>query len=211
MKMIHLRTLPVACVAAAFQILTAQTVMAQEYRTAEEVKGIEVGERVAGLQGVLADGSEYDLDKELKKGKTVVIFYRGQWCPVCSRHLSNVQDSLQVLKDAGINVVAVSPEKPEKLTRTQEKTKAAFTLVHDRNYAFAKAFDVLFRPDQKTLGVYNTMLGADLKNAHSDDSQQLPVPATFLIDTDGKVLSKHVDPNYKNRASVAAIIAASKN
>lgn len=209
--MIHLKTLPVACVAAAFQILMAQAVLAQEYRTAQEVKGIEVGEKVTALNGVLADGSEYELDQELKKGQTVVIFYRGQWCPVCSRHLSNLQDSLQVLKDADINVVAVSPEKPEKLVKTQKKTEATFTLVHDRDYVFAKAFDVLFRPDRKTLGVYNTMLRADLKNAHSDDSQQLPVPATFLIDTDGTVLWKHVDPDYKNRASVSSIIAASKN
>jgi peroxiredoxin len=211
MKMIRLKTLPAACVAAAFQILMAQTALAQEYRTAEEVKGIEVGGKVGDLNGVLADGTAYRLQNDLKKGKTVVIFYRGQWCPVCSRHLSNLQDSLQVLQDEGINVVAVSPEKPEKLAKTQQKTKATFTLVHDRDYAFAKAFDVLFRPDQKTLGVYNTMLGADLKHSHSDESQQLPVPATFLLDENGVVLWRHVDPNYKNRASVASIIAASIN
>ena len=107
MKMIRLKALPVACVAAVFQIMIVQSVMAQEFRSAEDVKGIEVGAKVSGLSGTLINGSKFHLDDELKKGKTVVMFYRGQLCPVCSRHLSNLQDSLEVLKSEGINVVAI--------------------------------------------------------------------------------------------------------
>ncbi|MCA1761082.1 MAG: hypothetical protein LC658_15045, partial [Bacteroidales bacterium] len=55
---------------------------------------------------------------------------------------------------------------------------------------------------------YNTMLGANLKEAHSDDSQRLPIPATYVINTDGKIVWRHFDPDYKKRSTVEDIVAA---
>ncbi|PJB59866.1 MAG: alkyl hydroperoxide reductase, partial [Bacteroidetes bacterium CG_4_9_14_3_um_filter_41_19] len=129
----------------------------------------------------------------LKKGPVVVIFYRGQWCPVCNKHLSHLQDSLQLIYEKGATVIAVSPEQSEFLKRTAEKTHASFSLLYDEGYKISDLFDVTFKPDTMTTIMYNTLLSANLKKANTDDSQRLPIPATFIIGTDGKIVWRHFD------------------
>lgn len=180
--------------------------MAQEYKKVDEPKGLEIGTIAPSFSGKDKNGNIVDSNAELKKGPVVLIFYRGQWCPVCNRYLSNLQDSLQPIIDKGAQVIAVSPEKPEYLGKTLVKTGAEFTLLYDEDYKISKSYDVLFRPENSTLTIYNTLLGANLKNAQSDDSQQLPIPATFIIAQDGKIVWRQFNPDYKKRASVAEIL-----
>ncbi len=136
----------------------------------------------------------------------VIMFYRGQWCPVCNRHLSQVQDSLEMITARGAQLIAVSPEKPELLKKTREKTKARFQLLYDEGYAISDVFDVTFLPNKATRLLYNTAIRANLKEAHSDDSERLPIPATFILDTKGVVVWRQFDPDYKVRASVQDIL-----
>ena len=176
-----------------------------DYRKAEEARGLKVGETVKNFKAQGLDET-FELKKALKKGPVVLVFYRGHWCPVCNQHLSELQQDLEKIYEAGAQLIAVSPEKPEKLALTQEKTKAEFTLLYDKDYKIADQFDVKFRPNAITRTTYNTVFGADLKNAHSDDSQQLPIPATYIIDTDMKIVWRQLDPDYKNRSKVEDII-----
>lgn len=177
-----------------------------DYRIAEEATGLKVGDTVQNFTAQGLDVEKFELNSALKKGPIVLVFYRGHWCPVCNQHLSELQDELEKIYKAGAQLVAVSPEKPEKLQLTKEKTHASFTLLYDKNYFIADIFDVKFRPNTATRMTYNTVLGADLKNAHSDDSQQLPIPATFIIDTDRTIVWRQFDPNYKNRSKVDDIV-----
>ena len=188
-------------------LLTGLNACAQEeYKTVEEAEGLEVGATVTDFDAVDQDGNTFSLKNTLAEKNVVVIFYRGQWCPICNRHLGNLQDSLSYLEDRGVKVVAISPEKQQNLKKTQEKTGASFTLLYDEDYKISQQFDVLFRPDEKTIHAYNERLDANLAEAHSDQSQRLPVPATFIINQEGKVVWRHFDRDYKERASVAQII-----
>jgi len=181
--------------------------MAQtDYKTVKEAKGLQVGETVKDFSAVDLHDSTFTLSEALKKGPVVVIFYRGQWCPVCNKHLSHLQDSLQLIYEKGATVIAVSPEQSEFLKRTAEKTHASFSLLYDEGYKISDLFDVTFKPDTMTTIMYNTLLGANLKKANTDDSQRLPIPATFIIGTDGKIVWRHFDPNYKNRSTTKQII-----
>lgn len=187
-----------------FTILTA--ISQNQYRKANEAKGLEIGAQVEDFSAIDLFENTYVLSDQLKNGPVVIIFYRGQWCPICNRHLSNLQDSLQLIYDKGASVVAISPEKPEFLKRTAEKTKAQFSLLYDEGYKISDAFDLTFKPGILIITMYNTMLGANLKNAHSDDSQRLPIPATYIIGQDGKVIWRHFDPDYKNRSDIKDIV-----
>ena len=89
-----------------------------------------------------------------------------------------------------------------------EKTGADFTLLYDEGYSISDAYDVTFRPDSITLFKYNTMLHGLLKQSHSDESERLPIPATYVIDRDGKIIWRQFDPDYKNRSTVAEIVKA---
>ncbi|MDT8394187.1 MAG: peroxiredoxin-like family protein [Bacteroidales bacterium] len=181
---------------------------AQEYRSAEEAEGLKVGSMAPVFTALDADSSIFSLEEALKDKPVVLIFYRGFWCPVCNKHLSQIQDSLKLIEEKGARVIAVSPEKPEYLGLMAEKTGAAFTLLYDEDYKIADAYDVTFKPSATTLFTYNTLLGAKLKKTHSDDSQRLPIPATYLIDKNGVISWRQFDPDYKKRSNVADILQA---
>ncbi len=189
------------------QIFNTQS-MAQDSRRAKEAKGLEAGVEAPQFQAADMHGNTFNLQQALEESPVVVIFYRGHWCPVCNKHLGVFQDSLQYIIDKGAKVVAISPEKPELLGKTSEKTGAGFILLYDEGYHISNAFDVTFTPGGMDRTMYNTFLGANLKKAHSDDSQRLPVPATFVIGKDGIIAWRHFDPDYKKRSTVNEILDA---
>ena len=183
-------------------------ITAQTTRSATEAEGLPVGVKAPVFNALDADSNTFSLEDALVESPVVIIFYRGFWCPVCNKHLGSIQDSLKMIEDAGAKVIAISPEKPEYLEKMSEKTGAEFTLLYDEDYEIADAYDVTFKPTSMQLFTYNTILGGKLKKTHSDDSQQLPIPATYIINQDGMIIWRQFDPNYKNRSSVAEILKA---
>ena len=189
-------------------ILLQFNATAQDYRPVSEVKGIETGARAPFFSALDADNKEYSIETALLDGPVVLIFYRGFWCPVCNKHLSKIQDSLGFIYETGASVVAISPEKPEYLEIIREKTGSEFTLLYDEDYRISDAFDLTFLPEKKQIRSYNTFLGANLRETHSDDSQRLPVPATYIIDRNGIIAWRQFDQDYKNRSMVSDILKA---
>ena len=187
-------------------LISQKTVGQEADKEKQEPKGLAVGDTVQNFQAIDADSTLYVFNEMIKKEAIVLIFIRGQWCPVCNRHMSQLQDSLQAVYKKGANVVVISPEKPEYINKTIEKTGAQFTILYDENQKISDTFDVTFEPSGKDKVVYNTVLGAKLKEAHTDDSERLPIPATFIIDTNKVIVWRHFDPNYKNRSTIKEII-----
>lgn len=176
-----------------------------------EFENLKIGHIVDDFSTENHLGERWILGKELLKGPIVLIFYRGQWCPFCNRHLSELQDSLAVLKELGVQVVAISPEKPEKINLTIQKTGAEFPILWDKDYVISDYFGLTFEPNGTSKAMYNTMLGADLSNAHSDTTGRLPIPATIIIDSSRVVRWVRADKNYRIRPSSSEIIEAVKN
>lgn len=179
-----------------------------QYKSVEEVSGKEVGEKVKSFSAIDADGSTFNLKTALKDGPVVLLFYRGQWCPVCNRHMSQLQEKLDEIEAKGAKIITVSPEKQENLQKTKSKTGAEFTLLYDEDYKICDDFDVAFVPKDQMIDAYNNKLEADLENAHSDNSKRIPVPATYIINQKGKVVWRHFERDYKERASAEEIIEA---
>lgn len=188
-----------------FVLMTSIT-NAQERRPVSQAKGLPVGAKASLFKAIDKDGKRYDLATELQKGPVVLIFYRGQWCPYCNRHLRSLQDSLDLIYAKGATVVAISPEKPEFLLKTSEKTGAQFSLLFDEGFAIANAYDVTFMPEDSQLKVYNEKLGADLLHSQSDESERLPIPATFIINRNGVIVWRHFDPDYRKRSSIEDVV-----
>ncbi|MCK5856425.1 MAG: AhpC/TSA family protein [Bacteroidales bacterium] len=181
-------------------------VLAQELRSINDAKGLALGQSAPMFQALSMDSSMFNLKASLQHGPVVIIFYRGFWCPVCNKHLSGIQDSLKMLEDIGVKVIAISPEKPKYLDRMAEKSGAQFALLYDEGYKIAKAFDVLYMPTKGQLFSYNAFLGAKLKKTHTDNSQQLPIPATFIINQKGEIIWRQFDTDYHNRSSIKAML-----
>ncbi len=189
-------------------IMTIGGIKSQTDRDAEDAKGLQTGVTAPLFTALDADSSLFSLEDALAATPVVLIFYRGFWCPVCNKHLGSIQDSLKMIEEKGAKVIAISPEKPEYLDKMAKKTGAEFTLLYDEDYQIAEAYHVDFMPTGKQLFTYNVLLHGKLKNSHSDKSQRLPIPATFIINQDGKITWRQFDPDYKNRSSVREIITA---
>jgi peroxiredoxin len=156
----------------------------------------------------LKDQSGLDISlKELrKKGPVVLLFYRGNWCPFCNRQLKALQDSLALIADKGAQVVAITPELREGIDSTINKTGAVFPILHDEDMKTASAYQVAFAVDERTVNRYKTG-GIDLLKANGQKkTAMLPVPAVYIINTEGTITYRYFNENYRTRVSVNEIL-----
>ncbi|MDX2362178.1 MAG: peroxiredoxin-like family protein [Crocinitomicaceae bacterium] len=187
-------------------LLSAFFGSAQESNSLDEPIGLNVGDTVTFFSAQNQFDSTFVLAEALADGLVIVVFYRGQWCPYCNRHLSELQENLELIEERGATIIAISPENQEGLNKTKEKSNLEFTLLSDENYDICRAFDVLFVPSKADVKKYNAFLRADLENAHSNENILLPVPATFIIDQNGIIVWRQFDEDYKQRSTVEEII-----
>ena len=172
----------------------------------EAPEGLFIASKAPDFKAKDQNGIEIRLKDLLKKGKVVLVFYRGQWCPYCNRELSRLQDSLQLITAKGAVLVAISPEKPENISKTVEKTKASYSILFDEGLKIMKSFQVAFQVDSLTATRYKTY-GIDFSVANGEtNGANLPVPAVYIINKDGKIVYRHFDPDYRKRASVREIL-----
>jgi peroxiredoxin len=162
--------------------------------------GLMVGDKAPNITG-----KSFDLKKTLKDGAVIVLFYRGQWCPFCNKQLKNFNDSLQMLKDKGATVIAITPETEENSMKTIEKSKASFTIINDKKLKIAKAYKVNFAVDENTISKYKKY-GIDFNKANGENGANLPVPATYIIGKDGTIKFVYFNPDYSKRVSVATLL-----
>ncbi|MES2276436.1 MAG: peroxiredoxin-like family protein [Bacteroidota bacterium] len=152
-------------------------------------------------------GKTLDLKALLKTHSAVVLmFYRGQWCPYCNKHLQQLQDSLQLLTAKNVYVIAVTPETQDAIGKTIEKTHASFSLVHDEGYKIMKDYKVDYVMDDAMVTKYKGY-GVDLEKNNGNADHMLPVPATYIIGKNGKITYVHFDKDYRNRLAVSSILA----
>lgn len=175
-------------------------VMAQE-----APEGLFISSRAPDFKAKDQNGNEIRLKDLLKKGKVVLVFYRGQWCPFCNRELSRLQDSLALIREKGATLLAVSPEKPENIAITVEKTKAEFSVLYDEGLKIMKAYDVEYEVPENTVTRYRNT-GIDLEKLNGSNGKYLPVPAVYIIDKESTVVYRFFEPDYKKRPSVLEIL-----
>jgi peroxiredoxin len=150
-------------------------------------------------------GVEVSLKELRKKGPIVLIFYRGNWCPYCSKQLKGLQDSLQLITAKGAQLVAITPEASAGIDSTISKTGAVFPILFDEGGKLASAYEVGFKVDEKTVNRYK-MAGIDLLKANQQKEAVLPVPAVYIINNEGTITYRYFDQNYKKRLSVQEIL-----
>ena len=170
-----------------------------------ENSSINVGDKAPMFKAKDQNGNVVKSSDILKNEQLIVVFYRGQWCPMCNKHLSHLQDNVSKFKKAGAQLVAITPELPVSVDKTIEKTKADYPILHDTHSKIMKEYGVEFMLPVKLQKKYKEY-GIDLTVANGNDDQLLPVPATYIIGKDGKVKFVQYDPDYKNRSNAKDIL-----
>lgn len=154
-----------------------------------------------------ATGTMVSLSSLLAKGPVVLAFYRGGWCPYCSTELRALQAKLPEITAAEATLVAVSPQTPDNSLSTAEKLDLAFPVLSDEGNQAAESFGLVFSLPEALREVYQGF-GLDLRAANGDDTFRLPVPATYVIRTDGTVAWRFADADYTRRAEPDDVLAA---
>ncbi|MBI2514399.1 MAG: AhpC/TSA family protein [Opitutae bacterium] len=155
-------------------------------------------------------GTETTLSQQLSAKPTVLIFYRGGWCPYCNKHLAALADAEQDLLQLGYQIVAISADAPAGLQTTSEKQHLKYRLLSDRDMAASAAFGVAFRVDAATVAKYRDYQ-IDLPPVPGEpDARWLPEPAVFLIDRHGAIRFVHANADYRVRIAVPELLAAAR-
>jgi len=108
----------------------------------EAPEGLFINSKAPDFKAKDQNGETIRLKDLTKKGKVVLVFYRGYWCPYCSKQLQQLSDSLQLILDKGATLLAISPQKPESITKTIDKTKATYSVLYDEELKIMKAYEV---------------------------------------------------------------------
>jgi peroxiredoxin len=150
----------------------------------------------AGLKTL--DGQDVRL-KDLLKGKpTVLIFYRGGWCPYCNLQMEQLVKLEPKLLALGFQILAISPDKPEKLRESLEKHHLNYTLLSDKGFAVSRAFGLAYQLDLPTAEAMKKH-GVDLLAATGTDKGWLPAPAAYVLDAKGTVHFVFTNPDIRVR------------
>jgi peroxiredoxin len=156
-----------------------------------------------------ATGQKVVLQNLLQKGPVVVCFYRGQWCPYCNRHMSNLQDSVTFITALGASLLAITPEKNSEINKTISKTGASFSIIYDEGHKIMDAYKVSFKVDAWK-NLLHFAEGVNINKASGNNDNVLPVPATYIISTDGIIIGRQFDTDYTQRMPVKTILEVLK-
>jgi peroxiredoxin len=151
------------------------------------------------------EGERFDLSRAYSRKPTILIFYRGGWCPYCNDHLGQIASVETELVRLGYQVLAVSPDRPGELAKTQDKQGLEYELLSDSDMKLARSFGLAFRVDDMTLKRYRGY-GIDLNEASGREHHMLPVPAVYIVDTDGVIGFAHWDTDYKQRLDAQVLV-----
>jgi len=172
-------------------------------------RSLKVGQSAPGFALPDAYGREVSLKKLLAQGPVVVSFYRGEWCPYCGIQLHSLQEALPRMQELGATLVAISPEKPDHGVVATEKHKLTFPVLSDFGNKLARRFGIVFHVSEQQKEFSKNVFKNDIALRNGEDSYELPVPATFVIDGKGVIRFAHVDADYMTgRAEPEAVVAA---
>ncbi len=152
-----------------------------------------------------ANNEPHTLDSFLTHGPLVVSFYRGAWCPYCNLEINALQKSLPDIIKAGGQLVAISPQTPDKSIDQITASQLTFEVLSDIGNTLAKACGLVFTLPESLRPIYAGWQ-IDIPGHNGDESFELPIPATYIIDTNGVIRYAFVNMDYTQRLEPNIII-----
>lgn len=177
--------------------------------SADKVSPMEVGEEIPDVTLKDSFGNDTELQNLVSQKPTLLVFYRGGWCPYCNTHLSQLAEIEEQLYDMGIQILAVSPDQPSYLKESTVHHELNYKLLSDSDMSATKEFGLAFKVDSTTINRYKQN-GMDLAERSGYNHYLLPVPAAFLVDTTATIRYRYFNPDYTIRIENNEILEAVK-
>ncbi|WP_179338159.1 peroxiredoxin-like family protein [Winogradskyella ludwigii] len=171
---------------------------------------LKLGEKAVNFELPNPQGKLISLSSLLEKGPVIVTFYRGSWCPYCNLQLRALQAKLADIHKLGATLVAISPEVPDESMTENEINNMEFMVLSDQDAKVASQFGVAWEVPEFLLDHMRVDRQLDLKKINNGNASVLPIPATFVLGTDGIVKWNYVNIDYRTRSEPDDIIEALK-
>lgn len=181
--------------------------------SAELITPLKSGDRAPAFTVRTVDDEPYVFDPDKLERPTILISFRGGWCPYCNMHLSELRTVIPEIRKSGYDVLFLSNDRPELLysslkQETQEDIDGLdYVILSDANISAAMALGTAFRIDPGMKERFDER-GRDYADSSIDKFDALAVPAVYVIDRSGKIVFDFVEPDYKIRLPAAELLAA---
>jgi peroxiredoxin len=164
-----------------------------------------IGEKIAEFQLQDHDGKSVSSSDLLAKGHLVLCFIRGRWCPFCVGQMEAMNLILPQIEAVGATLAAVSPQTVKQSFFMRDQHKLRFALLSDAGNKVARQFGLTYPINDEQRAIYQRAL-VNLPFVNGDESWELPIAATYIIDGDGTVLYASSDEDYTERPEPADIV-----
>ena len=187
-----------------FSFLSVTKTSAQIPDKAENISPLLIGETLPKATLQNAEGKNVDLSEVLKKKPTVLVFYRGGWCPYCNLQLSGLAKIVKDILKLGYQIVAISPDDYLNLKDTEQKDSVNYTVLSDKDGKFIADIGIAFQTPSAIKGYISK------KGNKGKTSELLPVPTVMVVNRAGEIQFEYINPNYKTRLSSEMLLAVLK-
>jgi peroxiredoxin len=171
---------------------------------------LKVGDKSPSFELPDHNGKRVSSSDVLSRGRWVVMFIRGRWCPFCVAQMEAMNFISGEITATGASLVAVSPQTEKQAFFMRDQHKLTFPLLVDAQNELARKFGLVYRVPEEQQGLYRSTF-VNLPFANGDSSWELPIPATFVIDRDGTILFASANEDYTDRPEPLEILSVLQN
>jgi peroxiredoxin len=166
-----------------------------------------VGDRLPGFVLPDENGKIVRLGDLLQGGPLVVTFLRGHWCPYCRLSTIGIAAAQGEMAALGAQLVAILPELPEFSMKLKAAANVTFPFLTDAANGYALSLNLAIWVGLEMEKMFADA-GVDLPAYHGNSAWFLPIPGTFVLNSDGIIVARHVDPDHRRRMEIGDILAA---
>lgn len=174
-----------------------------------DVAPLLIGQKAPDITLFDSEGAPFKLLEKVSEQQTILLFYRGGWCPFCNAQLSQVQQIEEDLRAMGYQLLAISPDTPSALAKTSKDKALDYQLISDFQLEATRKFGLAFHiPNEYREKIES--IGGKTARLAGDDKSTLPVPAVFILDQEGVIQFQYANPNYKVRIEPELLLTAAR-
>lgn len=170
----------------------------------EDISPLLIGEKIPSVSLADQEGMMINLNAVVAMKPTVLVFYRGGWCPFCNKQLSALQEIQSFLDKKGYQIIAISTDSPENLRSTSKKNELGYKLLSDADLSVTKQFGLAFKAPERYADLLEKFTGG------KDTESLLPVPSVFILNKAGVIKFEYINPDFKERISSSLLKAAAE-
>ena len=167
----------------------------------------QVGEPMPPFHLPDEEGRIVSLDRLLGKGPVAVTFHRGHWCPYCRLNTNALVQAQRKMESEGCQIVAIMPDRQQFAQKFKFESQARFPILTDIDNGYALSLNLVIWVGAEMERMISSA-GRDIPSYQGNASWMLPIPATFVVGTDGNVNARFVDPDYRKRMAIEDMIGA---